>query len=183
MGLDQEDRKLEPLRLLVSLLAATETPYALIGGVAVQLLSEEPRTTLDIDVALPTFADVPTAALQAAGFEHEARHAHSDNWRAPGSGPRKHRIAVQFSAEDVGLAEAVARAAVWQIDGLPVHVATPADLVVLKLAAAEEPLRRMRKRRQDLLDVINITEDFSEVAASVAGLSARIKALKATLLG
>jgi hypothetical protein len=39
--------------------------YALIGGVAIQIRTTEPRTTLDIDVAVPLFADVPRAALLA----------------------------------------------------------------------------------------------------------------------
>lgn len=86
MGLPAADTKQEPLRQVVAVLAATQTPYALIGGVAIQLFSEDPRTTLDIDLAVALFADIPVAALCAAGFEHEARFAHSDNWRAPGRG-------------------------------------------------------------------------------------------------
>jgi len=69
----------------------------------VQLHSQEPRTTLDIDLAVRTFADIPRDALTKAGFIHEGRHQHSDNWRAPGSGPRAQRTAIQFSSEDVGI--------------------------------------------------------------------------------
>lgn len=174
MGLPAADTKQEPLRQVVAVLAATQTPYALIGGVAIQLFSEDPRTTLDIDLAVALFADIPVAALCAAGFEHEARFAHSDNWRAPGSGPRAQRIAVQFSAEDVGIALAVQRATTWHIDGLDVRVATASDLVVLKLAAAEEPTRRARKRRQDLLDILMLLEDHAEAGADVANLAARL---------
>ena len=63
--------------------------YALIGGVAVQLHSQEPRTTRDIDLAVKTYAEVPREALLRAGFEHTGRHAHSDNWLAPGGWIRK----------------------------------------------------------------------------------------------
>lgn len=70
-----------------------------------QLYSREPRSTKDIDIAVLTFADIPREALERAGFTHEKQYAHSDNWRAPGSGDRRHRVAVQFSAEDVGIPE------------------------------------------------------------------------------
>src|SRR5438067_233773 len=110
MGLPDGDAKAKPLYFLAELLAREGGEYALIGGVAVQLQTSEPRTTLDIDLAVRSYADVPRAALLAAGFEHTGRHEHSDNWRAPGTGPLKLRTAVQFSADDVGIAEAVEHA-------------------------------------------------------------------------
>jgi hypothetical protein len=103
--------------------------YALIGGVAVQIRTTEPRTTLDIDVAVPRFDDIPRAALLAAGFDHTGRHEHSDNWRAPPAGPGSLRTAVQFSAEDVGIADAVANAELTDLaDGLRMRVATSATI-------------------------------------------------------
>jgi hypothetical protein len=51
MGLPSSDTKEGPLRQVLSVLEATRTAYAVIGGVAIQLYSEEPRTTLDIDLA------------------------------------------------------------------------------------------------------------------------------------
>ena len=67
MGLPDGDSKEGPLRLVAQLLEREGVPYALIGGVAVQLHTEEPRSTLDIDLAVPTYADVPRQALLAAG--------------------------------------------------------------------------------------------------------------------
>lgn len=87
MGLPDGDAKEKPLSLLADLLERARVPYALIGGVAVQLHSEEPRSTLGIHLAVPTLADVPHEVLIAAEFEHAGRHAHGDNWRAPGTGP------------------------------------------------------------------------------------------------
>ena len=55
MGLPPGDTKEGPLRQVISVLEAAHTAYALIGGVALQLHSEEPRATLDIDLAVPTF--------------------------------------------------------------------------------------------------------------------------------
>ncbi len=178
MGLSPGDTKEGPLRQVISVLEATHTAYALIGGVAIQLHSEEPRTTLDIDFAIPTFAEIPAEALRSAGFEHEGRFAHSDNWRAPGPAPRGHRTAIQFSAEDVGIAAAVKHARVIQIGEMTLRVASPADLVVLKLAAAEEPLRRVKKRRQDLMDILSLVEDHSEAASAVPDLKERIDRLR-----
>ena len=86
MGLPPGDTKEEPLRRVISVLEASATQYAVIGGIAVQLHTSEPRTTLDIDLAVRTFNDIPRDALAQAGFEHDGRHQHSDNWRAPGSG-------------------------------------------------------------------------------------------------
>src|SRR5437588_6828795 len=143
MGLTNGDSKETPLRLIVAILERERVPYALIGGVALQIHTEEPRSTLDIDFAVPRYVDVPRSALLGAGFEHTGRHEHSDNWRAPGPGPLKQRTAIQFSAEDAGLAEAVAHAQVLDLShSLKLRGATVADLIELKLLAAEEPKRR-----------------------------------------
>jgi hypothetical protein len=181
MGLQRGDTKEGPLRQVIGVLEAARTAYALIGGVAVQLHSDEPRTTLDIDLAVSTFAEIPADALRLAGFEHEERFAHSDNWRAPGSAPRKQRMAIQFSAEDVGIAAAVQHARILEIDGMTLRIARPVDLVVLKLAAAEEPSRRAKKRRQDFLDILTLVEDHPEAASAVADLKERLERLRGAI--
>ena len=142
MGVLDGDSKEGSLRLIAQLLEREGVPYALIDGVAMQLHTEEPRTTLEIDLAVLTYAHVPRQAMLAAGFEHTGRHGLSDNWRAPGSGPLRQRTAVQFSAEDEGIADAVTHAGVVSLDGgVPLRVARVADLIVLKLAAAVAPAR------------------------------------------
>lgn len=164
MGVDPSDTKERPLRLVAELLNRAGVAYALIGGVALQIRTTEPRTTLDIDIAVPRFDDVPRALLLAAGFDHSGRHEHSDNWRAPAAGPGGPRTAVQFSAEDVGIADAVAHAELTDLAaGLRMPVATPADLIVLKLAAAAEPRRRPSKRQHDLADVVALMEEYPEL--------------------
>ena len=125
--------------------------YALIGGVAVQLHTSEPRSTLDIDLAVPTYADIPHQALLAAGFEHTGRHEHSDNWRAPGAAPLKLRTAVQFSAEDEGIADAVRHAGVVDLaDGVRLRVASVADVLALLEAHPELGSAEMVARVQDV---------------------------------
>src|SRR5687767_5840593 len=76
MGLQDGDSKEGPLRLLAELLEREGVPHALIGGVAVQIHTKEPRSTLDIHLAVPRYADVPRPALLDAGFEHAGRHDH-----------------------------------------------------------------------------------------------------------
>jgi Nucleotidyl transferase AbiEii toxin, Type IV TA system len=181
MGLPQEDSKEKPLRLVVELLERERVPYALIGGVAVQLHTQEPRSTLDIDLAVPSYADVPREALLAAGFEHTGRHEHSDNWRAPGAGSLKQRTAVQFSAEDEGIAAAVEHASVVDLgNGLRLRVAGVPDLIVLKLAAAEEPKRRPSKREHDIADVLALLEEHPEVESTE--VLTRLQRVRARLL-
>ncbi len=55
-------------RELFRILEGSGLEYALIGGVAVQLWRSEPRTTLDIDVAVKGYESVPRAALNPNGF-------------------------------------------------------------------------------------------------------------------
>jgi hypothetical protein len=182
MGLTDGDTKEHALRTVVAVLEATGTTYALIGGVAMQLYSREPRTTLDVDLAVVRYDAIPRAALAKAGFTHEGRHPHSDNWRAPGSGPRSQRTAVQFSSEDVGIESAVSRARRVDVGGFALRLASPEDLLVLKLAAAEEPRRRPAKRRQDLLDIITLVEEHPSAASAIPGLRQRVDRLTSKLL-
>jgi len=181
MGLPDGDSKEQPLRLVAQLLERERVPYALIGGVAVQVHSKEPRSTLDIDLAIPTYAQVPRAALLEAGFEHTGSHAHSDNWRAPGGGPAASRTPVQFSAEDEGIAAAVEQAITIDLPGgVPLRVATVVNLIALKLLAAEEPERRPSKRVHDVADVLALLEEHP--AADSPALRARLHRLRTSLL-
>jgi len=181
MGLPGGDSKEKPLRLIAEILERERVPYALIGGVAVQVHTEEPQSTLDIDLAIPRYADVPRAALLGTGFEHTGRHDHRDSWRAPGPGPLKLRTAIQFSAEDLGIADAVAHADVLDLDGgLRLRVATVADLIALKLIAAEEPKRRPSKREHDVADVLALLEEHPELESPE--LMTRVQSVRTHLL-
>jgi hypothetical protein len=181
VGLPEGDSKETSLHLVATLLDRECVPYALIGGVAVQLHTRDPRTTLDIDLAVPTYADVPGEALRAAGFEHTGRHDHSDNWRAPGPRPLKQRTAIQFSAEDEGIADAIEHATVVELaSGVWLRVASVADLIVLKLVAAEEPKRRPSKREHDIGDVLALLEEHPDLRSP--DLVARIRRVRARLL-
>jgi nucleotidyltransferase AbiEii toxin of type IV toxin-antitoxin system len=181
MGLP-DDTKEKPLRLLAQLLGRERVEYALIGGVAVQLHTSDPRTTLNIDLAVRSFEDVPRDALIAAGFEHTGRFSHSDNWRAPGTGALKLRTAVQFSADDLGIASAVEHAEIRDLgEGIELRVVSIPDLIALKLYAADEPKRRARKRLLDIVDVITLLEEHPEV--STPAIMARLREVQANVYG
>src|SRR5580698_838139 len=99
MGLPPDDVKEKTLIALAKAFEASGTPYAIIERIAVQVWTDETRTTKDIDVGLRTYDDIPRAVLEELGFDHEQTFEHSDNWRGPGPGPRKKRTAVQFSVD------------------------------------------------------------------------------------
>ena len=166
MGLPEGDTKERALRALAGALSTARTRYALIGGVAVQLYTKEPRTTADLDVALASHEDLPRAQLEAAGFKHERTFGHSDNWRAPGPEPRKQRTAVQFSVDRL-TPGAVERAETFRVRGMRLKVASLVDLVSLKLEAAEERRRRPSKRVSDVRDVLALLEEHPELEAKV----------------
>ena len=89
---------------------------------------------------------------------------------------------MQFSAEDVGIADAVKHAVPIDLGGVSLPLATPADLLVLKLAAAEEPRLRPSRRRRDLLDILTLAEEHPDAAAGIIDLKARVARLGAALL-
>ena len=74
------DRSKEPdPAALVTLFSSLRVPYAVIGGVALQIHQKEPRTTIGIEIAVPDRGGLPREALTAAGFRETGRHGHSDN--------------------------------------------------------------------------------------------------------
>jgi predicted nucleotidyltransferase len=169
MGLPDGDTKEVALRQLADLLEKERVHYAVIGGIAVQLYTEEPRTTRDIDLALASYSDIPTSALERAGFEHEGRFDHSDNWRAPGSAPRKQRTAVQFTADTL-TPGSVERAQTLEFSGMRLRVVNLHDLILLKLDAAEDSHHRPSKRRSDAADVSRLLEEHPDLEREVPGI-------------
>jgi hypothetical protein len=181
MGLPEGDTKEPALRSVTDLLEREGVPYAVIGGLALQLHSEEPRTTRDIDLAVERYDDVPAAQLRAAGFEHVGRFPHSDNWIAPGSGPKDSRTPVQFSA-DHEMAGAIQRATPLVVGSLRLRLVTAGDLLALKLRAAEDPSRRASKRATDVADILRLVEDRPELRDSVPDLAPRLAGIQAQIL-
>ena len=88
---------------LVRVLDGGSVHYAMISGMAAQVWRREPRTTLDIDLAVRSYDDLPVSELERAGFHKLARYEHTENWQAPDGSP------IQFS-DDPLFAEAIATA-------------------------------------------------------------------------
>lgn len=166
-GEEMDPSKKPDLLLLCELLA--DTPYALIGGLALQVYQAEPRTTLDIDLAVISYEALPKSALLDAGFVPEGRHPHSENWRGPGGTP------IQFS-DDAAFAEAIGSAERHPLDGHEIRVVSVKALLHAKLRAGKDPARRKSKRMQDLADVQALLEQFPD-------LDAELSAAERALLG
>lgn len=166
---EMEQSKKPALLLLGRVLAASQTPYAIIGGVALQVHQQEPRTTLDIDLAVLRRDAIPRDALSAAGFELMGTHAHSENWLGPGDTP------VQFT-DDPALAEAIRRAGALELDGVALKVIAKVDLLREKLRAGTDPARRRSKRLQDLADVQALIEQDSSLQGELTPEQQRLLA-------
>lgn len=149
------------LALLARILSEQQVAYAVIGGVALQVHRHEPRTTVDIDLAVVDRGDWPAATLEAAGFRRTGVFEHSENWLSADGTP------VQITDDPV-LAACVARAGVIEIDGLPLPILAPLDLLRAKLRAAADPARRRSKRLLDLADAQGLVEDHPELLPELA---------------
>jgi hypothetical protein len=168
---EMEGSKKSDLVALARVLAEARIPYAVIGGVALQVHQREPRTTLDIDVALASLRSLPRDALAAGGFQATGTFSHSENWVGPDATP------VQFT-DDAAFSSALSRATTVDVGGVPLRVLAKADLLREKLRAGADPARRKSKRMQDLADAQALVEDDPALAQR---LSDAEKKLLATL--
>jgi hypothetical protein len=148
---EMERTKRPALLAIARAFAETKVPYAIIGGVALQVHQAEPRTTLDVDVAVAAYIQLPRAQLEAAGFTCTGRFSHSENWLGPEGTP------VQFT-DDPALAAAIERAEEIELEDVRLRVIGRADLLHEKLRAASDPARRRSKRLQDLADAQALLE-------------------------
>jgi hypothetical protein len=144
---EMERSKERSLYEVARLLDAAGVPYALIGGVAVQIWSAEPRTTLDIDVAVDSYEALPSEQMRRAGFEHTGRFEHFDNWRGPDG------ATVQFT-DAPAMAGAIRDAERHALSDVSLRVAPVVELVRAKLRASADTARRRSKRVMDLADAL-----------------------------
>ena len=155
------ERTKEPTLLAVGcILDEAGVAYAIIDGVAAQIHLPEPRTTLDIDLAVVGCDTVPRDRLEAAGFALHDRFVHSEHWRGPDGTP------VQF-ADDPALAGAIARSETIERGGVRLRVIRRVDLLHEKLRAALDAARRRSKRLQDLGDAQALLEADPSLAAEL----------------
>lgn len=136
-------------------------PYAVIGGVALQVHQREPRTTLDIDIAIVDRRAIPRGDLETHGLRHAGSFAHSENYESADGVPAEFR-------DDPLLAPAIARADTVDLAGNPLRVLRRADLLREKLRAGSDPARRRSKRIQDLADAQALIEADAALAAELS---------------
>ncbi len=148
---DMERSKRPALASLAKILVDAGTPYAVIGGVALQIHQEDPRTTLVIDLAVKRIDDLPRDRLTAGGFAFVGRFEHSENWKSADG------IPIQFT-DDPALHVALGRPIAVELDGVTIRVLAKPDLLREKLRAGSDPARRRSKRMQDLADVQALIE-------------------------
>ena len=157
-----EKSKKPALLTLVRVLEQCQVPYAIIGGIAVQVHHPDPRTTLDIDLAVPSRDDIPRDALTSAGFHFGGSSENSENWTFEDGTP------VQFT-DDPQLVGAVKSAGEVVVDQVPIRVIKAADLLHAKIRAASDPARRRSRRLQDLADAEALMEAHPDLAELVDG--------------
>jgi predicted nucleotidyltransferase len=158
---EMETTKKPTLLTLGRLLDESRIPYAIIGGIAVQIHHHDPRTTLDIDLAVLSRSAIPSEALIAAGFRRTGSFEHSENWAATDGTP------VQFT-DDPMLAGAVSSAGEVFVDDIRLRVIQVADLLHEKIRAASDPALRRSKRLQDLADAEALIETNPELAQQLS---------------
>lgn len=154
---EPETTKKPALLTLGQLLSESHIPYAIIGELAVQIHHPDPRTTLDIALAVLSRKGIPSEALLAAGFRLVGSFEHSQNWIAADGTP------VQFT-DDPMLAGAVSSAGEIVLDDVTLRVIEPVDLLHEKIRAGSDPARRRSKRLQDLADAQALLETHPELA-------------------
>jgi hypothetical protein len=164
---EMERTKRPALLAFAQIFAEAHVPYAIIGGVALQLHQTEPRTTLDINVAVATYDQLPRAQLEAAGFTWSGQFSHSKNWIGPEGTP------VQFT-DAPALVDAITRAETITLEEACLRVIGRTDLLHEKLRAAADPAHRRSKRLHDLADAQALLESAPNAAARTQRSRARL---------
>lgn len=150
---------LKPLAALQRVISQSNCPGLLIGGIATSLLGA-PRLTVDIDtmIILPDehLSDFIEAALKE-GFI--CRISQAENFA------RKNRVLLLRHQESginvdvtIGLLpfeiEAIERSSELKVEGIPVRLPSPEDLVILKAVA---------HRPKDLVDIQAVIELYPDL--------------------
>lgn len=181
----------EPLHRALAALAALVrewgAPCALVGGLAM-VLRARPRFTRDADLIITVSEGSSGALLEAArrhGFAYDEDETRTfvegglvRLWSAEAPGAsRQESVGVDLLFANDPLSESVvARAEVLEFDAIRLPVATPEDLLLMKLDA---------NRPTDLDDAIALKEAFGESLdrayidhwAAQLGLTNRVEAL------
>ncbi len=152
-----EPAQLRALAAAVAALDAAGVPCALIGGLAVGVISGVPRATLDVDLAVPTSSSAAEleAIMTRAGFRATGSFAHSLNFRSVDGEPVQLAFDPEFDAM-------IGRASDLAMGTFVVRVVQKEDLLRMKRRAASDPARRKSKALRDQADIELLLGDVAE---------------------
>ncbi len=145
---------------LVAFFDEHQIRYCIIGGQGVNAYVE-PVVSLDLDLVVAADQlDQVEALLQASSFRVK-RFAHSLNISSPDSDLR---IQIQTDPRYTSFPD---RAAVHNVLGWMLPVASLPDILQGKIWAAQDPTRRASKRQKDLADIARLLEAYPELRDQV----------------
>jgi hypothetical protein len=151
--------KADLLDEVLALIEEHSIRFCVIGGQAVNAYVE-PLVSLDLDLVVAVDQVDKLRKILLEHFKVE-EFPHSLNVSAKGSDLR---IQIQT---DPRYADFVERAAVREVLGLRLPVASIEDVLQGKIWAASHPSRRGTKRRKDLLDIERLLESRPDLRAGV----------------
>ena len=147
------------LESLIGLLNDHGVKYCVIGGQAVNAYAE-PLVSLDLDLVI-AIRDLERArSILTAQFSVE-EFSHSINLSSKQS---ELRVQIQTDLRYLDFPE---RAALRQVLGLTLPVASLEDLLQGKIWAASDAGRRPTKRQKDLLDIARLIEKYPQLRERV----------------
>lgn len=146
---------------LIGLLARHRIRYCIVGGQGVNAYVE-PVVSLDLDLVIAVDQLTDAERLLRSQFTVE-RFPHSLNVSQPGSDLRAQ---VQT---DPRYEPFVERAAIREVLGVQLPVASLDDVLQGKIWAALDPERRRSKRQKDLADIARIVEAYPALRSRVPG--------------
>jgi hypothetical protein len=144
---------------VVGLLAEYGIRYCVIGGQAVNAYVD-PLVSLDLDLVIALEQIEQAEALLAARFGVK-RFPHSLNVLATDSNVR---VQIQSDPRYFAFVE---RAEIQEVLGLPLPVASVADVLQGKIWAYLDPTRRRTKQLKDLTDIARLLEAYPSLDQQV----------------
>ena len=157
------------VRILQDILSETNSPYCLIGGLAVNAYVE-PVVSLDLDIVVRSEAvERVCEAARRRGLKVE-EFEHSVNITGSGSDLR---IQLQTDSRYQGL---VGCAEAKELLGYKLSVARVEDVLQGKVWAYMDQTRRRSKRQKDLADIARIVEEYPRLEGRLP--EAVVRALK-----
>jgi hypothetical protein len=144
------------IQLLLDITTRTETPYCIIGGLAVNAYAD-PVVSLDLDIVIiASRLDKICAKAVEAGLQIE-RFEHSINLSSP-----KSDLRVQLQT-DARYQEFIPRSGSKHVLGYEMMVATLEDVLKGKLWAYLDETKRKSKRQKDLADITRLVETHPDL--------------------